>query len=246
MAWFSRRTPSTLVPVIVLEQLGDFGRASFEARVRGCAVDDPRFEWNNFLGQFLPAYQSNFTQAIAELHAAASDDPFARFGGSRVVAEFDGASKEPLYLDMIDGGLQLMFDRGLSSGNLTGYETDRWIQTHGDLRESFDRIVDVAVPENPEVRVSLRPGQNLMVAKMGPNPMDNEFHIERIDDQTYGAFSMRERESGDGTHTRCEEREIQQSSNVADLLRALGEYLRRPPYWAHDELQPYFPERRNL
>lgn len=246
MAWLSRRTRSTLVPATVLKQLGEFGRASLEARVRASAVDDPRFEWDNFFSQFLPAYQSNFTQAIAELHAAAGDDLFARFGGSRLVAEFDGASKESLYLDMIDGGLRLMYDRGLSSGSLTGYEADRWIQMHGDLRASFDRIVDVTVPETQAVRASLKSGQNLMIAKMGPNPTDNEFHIERIDDHMYGAFSMRERESGDGTLTRCEEPGIQQSSDFADVFRAMGEYLRRAPYWAHEELLPYFPERRNL
>ncbi|GJF03860.1 hypothetical protein [Pseudonocardia sp. D17] len=246
MAWFSKRNSSGIVPDVILSQLGDLGHASLAARAKGVHVDDPRFDWSNFYSKFLPAYQSNLEQAIAEIHTAAGDDLFARFGGSRVVAEFDGNIKEPLYLDMLDAGLQLMYDRGLSSHHLTGYEADRWFETRGDLRATFDRIVDVEVPEGQVTTIELALGQKIMVAQMGPEPTDNRFYIERIDDHVYRAFSMREAEWGDGILKRCEEPTIPVQGNADGALRALARYLRLPPYWAYEEMRPYFPEKRNL
>lgn len=246
MPWFSKRNRPPLVPDVVLSQLRALGASTLEARVEGRPIDDPRFGWDNFFSLFLPAYQIDPVEAIVELHVAAGDDLLARFGGSRVVAEFDGSRKDPLYLEMIDGGLQLMYERGLSSGHLTGYEADRWIATHGELRASFDRIEDVVVPDYRATQLYLDLGESLMVAKMGPSEFDNEFYVERIDENSFGAFSMREKESGDGRLIRCEEPEIQSENRVEGVLKALGAHLRRAPYWSHDELKAYFPERRNL
>lgn len=246
MAWFSRRGASGIVPEVVLSQLKEFGVASIEVRVAGGHLNDPRFDWDSFLSFFLPAYQADFRQAIEELYAAAGDDLYARFGGCRVVAEFDGACKEPLYLEMMDAGLQLMYNIGLASGNLTGYEAARWVDTQGSIRETFDRIIDVHVPADRATSVSLAISQCIMVAKMGPGSTDNEFFIERVSDQKYGVFSLREWESGTGYLSRCEERDVPQGENVGDVLRSLGQYLRLEPYWAHDELRPYFVERRDI
>jgi hypothetical protein len=243
MPWFSNRTKA-LVPDVIVTQLGELGAASLEARARGRALDDPRFSWDDFFSRFLPAYQSDFTRAIAELHAAAGADPLARFGGSQVVAEFEGGCQDPLHLDMVDGGLQLMHDRGLSSAHLTRHEADRWVQRHGDLRTSFDGLVDVAVPTDLKADLDLQPGRSVMVARMGPDPVDNEFHIERRADGEFTVFSMREWERGDGKLTRCEEQQIPPTSTIEEALLAVGEMLRTPPYWAHDQLQPCFPERR--
>ncbi len=113
---------------------------------------------------------------------------YARYGGYRIIAEFDAGLKDPLYLDMMDAGLWFMYDRKLSSGHMTGYERDRWVQAHGDVRTSFDRIVEVAPPEHHVVAIDLRPGGSLIVAKLGPGPLDNQFHIERTAERTYGAF----------------------------------------------------------
>ena len=244
MAWFARR-PKTLVPSEVLNQLNSFGNASWDSKVNTQPITDPRFDWSNFFSKFLPAYQADLTQAIAELHAAAGADPLARYGGYRVVAEFDGACKDPLYLDMMDAALQMMYDRGLSSAYMTGYERDRWVETHGDIRTSFDRIVEVATPAIDAVSgIELEPGQSLMVTMQGPGPLDNQFWIERPDETTYGAFSMRLWDSDAVTLTRCEEREIGTFDTLEGVLRRLGAYLRTPSYWVHPELDPYFTERR--
>jgi hypothetical protein len=138
-----------LVPGEVLRQLGAFGQASWDARLAGRPVDDPRFGWDGFFSKVSSALRTDPTQAIADIHAAAGTDALAQFGGAQLVAEFDHGSHDPRYLEMIDASLQMMYDRRLSSGHLTRYEADRWIATHGDLRTSFDRIVEVAPPPPP-------------------------------------------------------------------------------------------------
>lgn len=246
MRWFSNRSSAGLVPSAILKQLSAFGHASFDAKVSGQSVTDPRYDWSNFFSHMLPAYQTNLAQAIAEIHTAAGRDPYAMYGGYRVIAEFEPASQDPLYLEMMDAGLKLMYDRKLSSGHLTGHEADRWIKTHGDLRTSFDRIVEVAPPEHHTVRVNLIPGESLMVAKMGPDPLDNEFYIECIGENAFGTFSMRKWDSDDVTLTRCEEPAIPQSDTAGGVLHSLGQHLRLRPYWAHEQLEPFFPERRDI
>lgn len=235
------------MPAEVLGQLRVFGEASWEAKVSGQAVTDPRFSWENFFSKAASVYRARPTQAIEEIHAAASGDPLAQFGGYALIAEFEPTTPDSRFLEMLDASLEMMFDRGLSSGHLTRYEADRWIATHGDLRTSFDRIVEVAPPP-PEhsADVPLAPGETLMVATMGPGALDNQFWIERTNDDTYGAFSMRQWESGDTTLTRCPENSIGQWDTCDGVLRSLGNYLGSRPFWAHDQLDPYFTERRNL
>ena len=101
-----------------------------------------------------------------------------------------------------------MYERGLSSGHLTGYEAQRWIETHGDLRMSFDRIEEIAPPD-PNALMELVPelarGEALMVAAMGPRSDDNQFYVEHLPDGTYGAFSMRPRSTEEPAPMRCEE-----------------------------------------
>lgn len=248
MAWFSKKPQSpSLVPASLLGQLHAFGQACWQAKLNGHPVRDPRYSWDNFFSQFLSAYNTNLTQAIAEIHKAAGSDVFARYGGYQVVAEFDAACKDPLYLSMIDAALELMYTRGLSSGYMTGYERDRWVETHGDLRTSFDRIVEVAQPSVDAVpNLVIEPGQNVMVAKMGPSELDNQFWIERLDGSTYVAFSMRQWDNDAVTLTRCEEKQVNTSDSLGGILRNVGDFLRTPTYWAHPDLAPYFPERRSF
>jgi hypothetical protein len=91
----------------ILKQLSAFGHASFDAKVRGQPVTDPHYDWQNFFAQMLPAYQANLTQAIANVHAAAEGDPYAMYGGYRIIAEFEPTTEDPLYFDMMDADLKL-------------------------------------------------------------------------------------------------------------------------------------------
>lgn len=243
---FSKR-PSTIVPADVLRQLGAFGQVSLEAKVSSRPVSDPRFDWDSFFSKAFPAFQTDLERAINDIHNASSGDELARFGGYRLIAEYEPKTLDPQYLDMMDAGLQIMHERGLSSGHLTRYEADRWIATHGDLRTSFDRIVEVAPPSaGHTAEVALDPGQDLLVATMGPNALDNQFWIERADDGSYGAYSMRQWESDAVILTRCSENSIGRWDTAEGILRSLGEYLRTPPFWFHEQLEPYFVEKRNL
>lgn len=246
MGWFSKRS-STAVPSDVLSQLRAFGEASFEAKVTSRPVSDPRFSWENFFAKASEGLRANPAQAIGEIHAAAGADQLAQFGGYSLVAEFDSSSSDPRYLEMLDTSLQMMFDRRLSSGHLNRYEADRWIATHGDLRTSFDRIVEVARPApDHAAQVVLTPGETLMVATMGPDALDNQFWIEHATSGTYQAFSMREWDSGDTTLTRCAEDSIGTWDSVEGVLQSLGSYLGIRPFWAHDQLDPYFTQRRDV
>ena len=248
MAWFSKvRQSKSLVPPLLLEQLAAFGKASWEAKQNSQPVHNSLYDWDNFFSQFLSAYNANLSGAIAELHQAAGADPFARYGGYRLVAEFDGACKDTLYLAMMDSALQMMYEHGLSSGHMTGYERDRWIATHGDLRTSFDRVVEVERPTVVSVpQFELGHGQSVMVARMGPGEFDNQFWVERVDGVTYRAYSMRRSDSEAVTLTRYEEESVGSFESLGAIFRGIGDYLRTPSYWVHSELVPYFPERRNL
>lgn len=240
---------SGLIPPSVLEQLREFGALSLDTRTKGVPLNDTRFGWEPFFSLVLRAWQADPARAVAELHAAAGDDPYAKFGGYLVFAEFDPSSKEPLFLDLCDAGLDLMYERGLSSGHLTGYEAQRWIETHGDLRTSFDRIEEIAPPDAnalTELLPELDRGEALMVAAMGPRSDDNQFYVEHLADGTYGAFSMRPRNTEEPTPMRCEEPTIRHADHLAGVLQGLGEYLRIQPYWAHEALQPFFTERRSV
>lgn len=83
-----------------------------------------------------------------------------------------------------------------------------------------------------------------MVAKMGPSPLHNEFWIERLEDNAYEAFSMRPSDSDATELTRYSEESIGRWETVDGILRSLGGYLRSPTFWAHEQLDPYFTERR--
>lgn len=248
MPRFAKRdkTPDPLVPVDVLSLLHDFGEASWQSKQTARPLSDPRFGWDPFFSRFLPAYQQDLPRAIAEVHSAAGSDQFARYGGYRLVAEFDGACPEPLYLDMMDAALTMMCDNRLSSGHMTGHERDRWVAVHGDVRTSFDRLVEATPPPADAVSgLVLQPGQRLMVARMGSHPLDNEFWIERLAQGTYQAFSMRQQNSDSVSLTRCEEQTIGVHESVENLLRSMGQYFQRPTPWSHAELDPYFLERRS-
>lgn len=246
MGWFSKRS-SAMVPAEVLTQLRAFGEASFEAKVSSRPVADPRFSWETFFAKASAALRADPARAIGEIYAAAAADQFARFGGYSLIAELDPSTTDTRYLEMQDASLQMMFDRGLSSGHLNRYEADRWIATHGDLRMSFDRIVEVTPPPPGHVAaVTLAPGETLMVATMGPDALDNQFWIEHTSAGTYKAFSMRRWTSDDTTLTRCTEDSVGDCGNVEGVLQRLGGYLVTRPFWAHEQLDPYFTQRREI
>lgn len=237
------------MPASLIASLAEYGKAIIAAMRTASPVTDPRFGWDYMSPVVLAMNGAQRDRVIQELYDAAmtaTDRLMATVGAYKLLCEWDGNLRDERFLALRDAYLNLMREMRFSSGHLTGYEAERWIELHGDLRYSFDRITDVAVPSEAQAPQAkdLRPGQNRRVALTGPLPDGNEFYAERRADGTYGVFSIRPKGSDDPTRGRYEER-LGPFGTMPDLLRALGAYFGIRPYWADDDLDPYFPGRRN-
>jgi len=240
-----------VVPPQVIGLLGAFGQASITARGTGCPVDDPRFGWEYMSDTVLALHGEQRNEVIQELYIAAStasdsDRDLVAFGAYRILAEYDCELNDQRYWELCDASLNYMHSRGFSSGHLTGYEADRWIAVHGDLRSSFDGIVDVVVPDPdsaPPVD-ELVLGTNKLLALIAPLPKGNAFYAERRQDGTYVIFSERPKSTDDPTRVRCDETHLGSFDGLPNVLRALGQMFDTRPYWADPDLDPYFPSRR--
>ncbi|MHB8290265.1 MAG: hypothetical protein ACYDEY_13745 [Acidimicrobiales bacterium] len=272
MTLFKKRKPTSLVPRDVLGLLESYGKYAYDSLNQRAAGMDPRFvdwsnitmsgvlasrsaagmdprfvDWSNFMFKVFGAWKIDATGTIAEIHSSTLGNQYARFGGYKALMDIGGDMRDPLFLELMDEWINMVRARNLSSGYLTGYESKRWIELHGDLRTTFDRIVEVETPCEPlQVGIELKPGQSIMVAKLGPDRLDNEFYIERIDSGTYGAYSMRPHDSDATELSRSEEEFIPKADSLGAVLKSIGQMFRLPTYWSHDDLKPYFTERRNV
>jgi hypothetical protein len=256
---FSKRK-RTVLSAATLDKLVEYGHVVLDARRTGRPVTDPRFDWTNFLGPIHMAMSTSDKDAIVdELFEAASSAgqrDLATLGAYRVLAEFSHMD-DRRYLQLCDASLDYLRSAGLSSNQLTGYEAQRWTETHGDLRLSFDRLFEVSVPspiEAPPVKQLAR-GETRMLTLTGPLPGGNAFFAEHRPEGGYIVFlegpqSVLNHAPGLRLLSWSERvREDQISMGVFDslpaLLRDLGHRLGIPPYWADDDLEPYFPQRRS-
>jgi hypothetical protein len=191
----------------------------------------------------------NLDQVIRELCDAAQAAPdrgLAIYGAYRLLSDFDAALADPRFVQLRDASLEYMRSLGFSSGHLNMYEVNRWIVTHGDLRTSFDGIVDVAGPSPRAAPDSkqLSLGESRLIALTAPMPEGNAFYAEHRADGSYILFSERPRSSDDPTRERYDETDLGTFTSLPDLLRAVGTMFGTRPYWADDDLDPYFPGRR--
>jgi hypothetical protein len=230
--------------------LHEYGRADIEARRTGHPLDDPRFGWQNFVGLVhMPMISGNRNEVVRELYDAArraSQSDLASYGAYRLLSDFDPALTDPLFTQLRDTSLEYMQSLGFSSGHLNMYECNRWVEIHGDLRTSFDRIVAVAVP-SPEAAPGVKPlslGQSRLIALTAPLPEGNAFYAEHRADGSWIVFSERPRSSDDPTRGRYDETYLGAFTSLPDLLRAVGAMFGTRPHWADDDLEPYFPGRR--
>jgi hypothetical protein len=141
-----QRGPKTIVSSEILALLPAYGTAVLNARAAGQPVIDPRFEWGPFIGPVHTQLMlGDRDQVIGELYEAAinaEDRDMAMFGAYRLLAEFNPELDDQRFLALYDVALEHMRTAGFSSGHLTRFEADRWIEVHGDLRTSFDGIVE--------------------------------------------------------------------------------------------------------
>lgn len=250
MGLFSKRQRA-LIPSQVIGLLGAFGEASIAARAAGRPVDDPRFGWEYMSDTMLALGTEQRGEVIQELYDAAStasdsDRTLVTFGAYRLLAEYDGQLDDQRFWELCDASLDYMHTRGFSSGHLTGYEAQRWVAVHGELRSSFDGIIDVAVPDvasaPPVDEIDL--GTNKLLALTAPLPEGNAFYAERGADGTYVIFSEREKSSDEPIRMRCDESYLGSFTTMPEVLRAIGQMFGTRPYWADDDVSPYFPSKR--
>jgi hypothetical protein len=248
MSLFQRR-PKTSVPGAILALLPAFGATVLTARAAGQPITDPRFDWGSFIG---PVHMELMTgdrdRVIAEVHDAAinaEDREMATVGAYRLLAEFNPELDDPRFLSLYDDALEHMCAVGFSSAHLTRFEADRWIAVHGDPRSSFDRIVEVQVPDADKLPLAkpLEVGMSRMLALTEPLPNGNAFFAEHRSDRAYVTYSERPRTADDLTRARYEEDHLGTFDSHESLLRALGEMFGTPPYWSDEDLKPYFPGR---
>jgi hypothetical protein len=229
-----------------MAKLGEYGRASL--RRRGGAPMDERFRWE-YVGPVINGLGGPDREAIIlELWeiGSGSPDPFVTIGAYSLLDEGNSPEDDPRFISLRDTTLEYLQANGYSSGHLTGYEAQRWVVTHGDLRTSFDRIVDVGVPSAdmadplPELGV----GESKLLALTEPLPSGNAFYGERQAEDRYSIFSERIRSVEDPTRQRYDETYLGIFTSLRDLYLALGTMFGTRPYWADETLEPYFPERR--
>jgi hypothetical protein len=239
-----------VVPPTVLAALPSYGQAVIDARRGGRPVTDPRFDWTTFVGPVHRALGSDDRgQVIAELYAAATTSPereLATLGAYRLMAESDDGLDDLRYLELCDDALEHLRALGFASGHLTGSEARRWIETHGDLRTSFDAIVDVDVPAPDEAPVPapLAPGEARMVALMAALPDGNALFAEHRAGAGYVVVVEAPWSVEDPRRSRTDLQDLGVFGSLPDLLRALGARLGIPPHWADEDLKPYFPLRQ--
>jgi hypothetical protein len=249
MGLFSKRQ-RTVVSPDVLSLLSTYGAAVLEARRAGRPLADSRFDWSNFVGpvhmELMSGDRESVIQELYDASIAAPDRDLATVGAYRLLAEFNESLDDFRFLRLYDASLEYMRKLGFSSGHLTGHEARRWVDVHGELRASFDGIFEVPVPspaEAPDVG-ELEAGEVKKLVLTGPLPDGNEFLVERGTDGNYLVFSIRQRSDLDLTRERYDETQLGTFQTYPEVLRALGDMFGTPPYWADDDLEPYFPRRR--
>src|ERR1700691_3630167 len=201
MAFFGERK-GTAVPSSLLGRLAEYGQAVLA--MRSGSPPDPRYGSDYVVPVIMAVHGPDRDRAIQELYEAArssSDQPLVTVGAYNLLYEADVPATDSRFLELRDATLEYMRQMRYSSGHLTGHEAARWVELHGDLRSSFDNIVDVPVPDPADVPAvkDLRPGENRLLALTSPLPDGNAFYAERQDNGTYVVFSERPRNSDDRT-----------------------------------------------
>lgn len=244
---FLSRISGNREPDLRVNDLDEFGRLEYEAsRGQRVGPEEGQLKWERWVQPVMAAYQSDPETTVDRVHGAAmSQGGMALYGGHRLISEIDPECRNPKYLELLDGALEMLKDKGHSSGILNRYEADRWIQTHGDLRYSFDGIVEVAPPptgSRPPV-ADLVNGESRLVAIMGPEHDANRLFVERNEGGTYVVMIEAPQSADDPTRSKGPWPGVSGSS-MEEILVRLGAELQLSTYWAHDDLQPYFTATR--
>jgi hypothetical protein len=248
---FFQKPQRTLVPREILEKLAPYGDAVLTARRATKPLTDPRFDFSNFIWPVHTTLMSGDRgRVIEELYDAATTDTqqreLATVGAYSLLAEFNDQLDDRRFLKLYDASLEYMRSLGFSSGHLTLNERRRWVDTHGELRSSFDRLFEVRVPSTADAPSAkpLAPGETRMLASVAPPPDGNAFFAEHRPEGGFVVVFEGPKSVLDRQRVRLEETDMGVFETLPDLLRALGARLGTPPHWIDEDLEPYFPWRR--
>lgn len=248
MGLFSKpKGQKPVLPAHITSHLADY--ASQTLRRRGGARIDQGFGWD-YVGPVINGLRGPDRESIiGELWdlGSNSSDPLVTVGAYELLNEGASPEDDERFIALRDVTLEYLQANGYSSGDLNRDEANRWIDTHGDLRTGFDRIVKMDLPAEasaPELP-SLAVGESLLLALTEPLPHGNAFYAERRDEKTYVIFSERVRSSDDPTRERYEEDYLGTFASVHDLCVALGKMFGTRPWCADDRIAPYFLAGRN-
>lgn len=232
-----------MVPASVTSRLAEYGRHKTAAR-SGRTDGDP-FGWDYFSPVAQAMNNGQAEMVLTELtDAAASDDPHVTIGAYGVLAEIDPSITDPRYLALMDKTLDYLQRNGFSSGHLNGFEASRWVELHGDLRSTFDSIIDAAPVGGAVPLPGLARGESILLALAAPLPDGNAFFVERRGDGSYIIYSERCRSSDDPTRSRYEETYLGAFESMTRACAALGEMFGTPPHWSHDAMPQFYPRRQ--
>ncbi|WP_375481242.1 hypothetical protein [uncultured Jatrophihabitans sp.] len=123
----SNRSSGRRLPTNFVQLMREFGEIEMNHRQDADTYPRyiaPYFDWS---------YRDSDGLATAVADALIGQDPMAVYGGERLVENFVGGdSKTEGYLRLLDAYLNWQHARGAPSAMLTGYQFDRWNQTHDE------------------------------------------------------------------------------------------------------------------
>lgn len=237
---FRRRQPggNTLLPESALATLAMFGRNHCNG-----LDPDPSATATTLYVPGITAAERQPEQLMREIAAAGFvRGGWALVGGVRLLMELDLVTTfrvHPEFLALLDASLDFLQSEEVSSGVLRPFEIDRWIETHGSMRTFIGHdLAEVPATGDEPVVEDLPMGERRRMAQLFPRPDSNVIYAEH---RGVGVFwVMTQAPKSDDDPERVMWDWFSAPSLVA-LLRELGERMVTPPYWAHEDLLPYFP-----
>lgn len=167
---------------------------------------------------------------------------WALVGAVRLLMELDLVRRfagQPRFLSLLDESLLFLQREGASSGVLRPFELDRWIETHGSVRTFIGyELADLPDAGREPAVENLPVGEFRRVAQLFPQPGSNAIYVEHREENVYFAVTQAPKSDEDPERVMWD---WFSAPTLVALLRELGERMVTPPYWAHDELLPYFP-----
>lgn len=234
----NRERTGTLLPAASLQALATYGLNHFNG------IDpDTAATVEMFFTPGMEAANKAPERLVSEICEAASDSGgWALVGGVRLLMELDlvrRCSADPQFLALLDGALRFMQSQGAPSGALRPFESDRWIETQGSLRTfiGYD-LAEMPPPGDEPALTDLQVGDFWKVVQLGAQPNSNMIYVERREADLYFAVTQAPRSDEDPERVMWD---WFSEGTLLELLRELGERMVTPPYWAHEDLLPYFP-----